>query len=253
MDQQYTIRMDNFEGPLDLLCHLIEKNKMDIFDIKISEITTQYLEYLSYMQQMNLEITSEFIVMASRLIYLKSKQLLPKEENEEEEDEFDLVKLLIEYKKYKEVTKDLRNRFENFGRRCIKMPAKIELPKEKLDKEFDSSLIPELYASFVRKEIEKKNVDAENINRIAVSDKYTIKSKIKEILQALWKKPKFVFNKLFNVKKRPKVEVVTAFLSLLELSKLERIQVTQNGLFGDINVEKIKRERKIKNEQVTIE
>ena len=79
--------MDNFEGPLDLLCHLIDKNKMDIFDIKINDITTQYLEYLSYMQQMNLEITSEFIVMASRLVYLKSKHLLPVEKEDDEDNE----------------------------------------------------------------------------------------------------------------------------------------------------------------------
>ena len=100
----------------------------------------------------------------------------------------------------------------------------------------------------VRKEIEKKNVNAENINRIAVSEKYTIKSKIKEILKTLWKNPKFIFNKLFNVNKKPKAEVVTAFLSLLELSKLKRISVTQDSLFGDINVEKIKREK----EQISI-
>ena len=91
--EQYTIKMTNFEGPLDLLCHLIDKNKMDIFDIKINDITDQYLEYLKYMDQMNLEITSEFIVMASKLIYLKSKQLLPVDKEEEEEEEFDLVKI----------------------------------------------------------------------------------------------------------------------------------------------------------------
>lgn len=241
--EQYTIKMDNFEGPLDLLCHLIDKNKMNIFDIQISEITNQYLEYLSYMQKMNLEITSEFIVMASKLVYLKSKELLPKETEEEDEEEFDLVKLLIEYKKYKEFTNTLRERLNEYGRRTYKLPEKVELPKGKLDKNFDPSLIPELYAAFVRKEIEKKNVNAANINRIAVSEKYTIKSKIKEILHALWKKPKFVFNKLFNVKAKPKAEVVTAFLSLLELSKMKRIQVSQNSLFGDINVEKLKKEK----------
>lgn len=246
--EQYTIKMDNFEGPLDLLCHLIDKNKMDIFDIRISDITTQYLEYLSYMQQMNLEITSEFIVMASRLVYLKSKHLLPSDKEDEEEDEFDLVKLLIEYKKYKEVTKSLKDRLEMYGRRCYKLPEKIELPKEKLDKTFEPSLIVDTYAAFVRKEIEKKNVDAKNINRIAVSEKYTIKSKIKEILKALWKKPQFIFNKLFNVNKKPKAEVVTAFLSLLELSKLKRIQVTQGSLFGDINVKKIKRDKDRENQ-----
>ena len=246
--EQYTIKMTNFEGPLDLLCHLIDKNKMDIFDIKINDITDQYLEYLKYMDQMNLEITSEFIVMASKLIYLKSKQLLPVDKEEEEEEEFDLVKLLVEYKKYKEMTSVFRERLDNFGRRVYKLPEKIELPKGKLETVFEPSLIVDTYAAFVRKEIEKKNVNAENINRIAVSEKYTIKSKIKEILKTLWKKPKFIFNKLFNVNKRPKAEVVTAFLSLLELSKLKRISVTQDSLFGDINVEKIKR----KKEQISI-
>ncbi len=246
--EQYTIKMTNFEGPLDLLCHLIDKNKMDIFDIKINDITDQYLEYLKYMDQMNLEITSEFIVMASKLIYLKSKQLLPVDKEEEEEEEFDLVKLLIEYKKYKEMTSVFRERLDNFGRRVYKLPEKIELPKGKLETVFEPSLIVDTYAAFVRKEIEKKNVNAENINRIAVSEKYTIKSKIKEILKTLWKNPKFIFNKLFNVNKKPKAEVVTAFLSLLELSKLKRISVTQDSLFGDINVEKIKREK----EQISI-
>lgn len=246
--EQYTIKMTNFEGPLDLLCHLIDKNKMDIFDIKINDITDQYLEYLKYMDQMNLEITSEFIVMASKLIYLKSKQLLPVDKEEEEEEEFDLVKLLVEYKKYKEMTSVFRERLDNFGRRVYKLPEKIELPKGKLETVFELSLIVDTYAAFVRKEIEKKNVNAENINRIAVSEKYTIKSKIKEILKTLWKKPKFIFNKLFNVNKKSKAEVVTAFLSLLELSKLKRISVTQDSLFGDINVEKIKREK----EQISI-
>ena len=213
--EQYTIKMTNFEGPLDLLCHLIDKNKMDIFDIKINDITDQYLEYLKYMDQMNLEITSEFIVMASKLIYLKSKQLLPVDKEEEEEEEFDLVKLLVEYKKYKDMTSVFRERLDNFGRRVYKLPEKIELPKGKLETVFEPSLIVDTYAAFVRKEIEKKNVNAENINRIAVSEKYTIKSKIKEILKTLWKKPKFIFNKLFNVNKKPKAEVVTAFLSLL--------------------------------------
>ena len=108
MEQQYTIKMENFEGPLDLLCHLIEKNKMDICDIKIVEITDQYMEYIKQMEKMNLEVTSEFIVMAAKLIYLKSKSLLPSIVEEQEDSEFDLVKLLMEYKKYKEQTFSLK-------------------------------------------------------------------------------------------------------------------------------------------------
>lgn len=243
MEQQYTIRMENFEGPLDLLCHLIEKNKMDICDIKIVEITDQYMEYLKQMEKMNLEVTSEFIVMASRLIYLKSKSLLPSIVEEQEEGEFDLVKLLMEYKRYKEQTFSLKDRLEQYYKRCYKLPEKVELPKGKLETQYENYIMPQIYNEFYYREKQKQNIQAENIKKLAVGEKVTIKSKIKEILKELWKKPTFIFNKLFNPKKRTKVEVVTAFLSLLELSKMSRIQVVQDKLFGDINVTKIKREK----------
>ena len=241
--ETYTVKMENFEGPLDLLCHLIDKNKMDICDIKIAQITEQYLAYLKEMQKMNLDITSEFIVMASRLIYLKSKSLLPSMEEEGEEEEIDLVQMLIEYKKYKEFTFTLKERIAQFGGKFYKLPEKIDLPKEKLEKDFEKDLIPNVYRTFVTKEIEKKNANADNINRLVVAEKVTIKSKIKDILKELWKKPTFIFNKVFNLKKSSKVEVVTAFLGLLELSRMSRIEVKQDSLFGEISVTKLKKEK----------
>ena len=244
----YQVKMENFEGPLDLLCHLIEKNKMDIFDIKIAEITNQYLDYLQMMQEINLEVTSEFIIMASRLIYLKSKTLLPTLEDDEEE-EIDLVQLLVEYKRYKETTGGMKERLEEYGKKFYRLPEKIELPKEKLDKVFEPALIPDLYSSLVRKEIEKKNVNADNVNRLAVTEKVTILSKVREILKQLWNKPSFVFNKIFNTKKRSKTEVVTAFLSLLELSKMNRVTIKQSSLFGDIDVINTKQERNKKRRE----
>lgn len=242
--EQYTIKIENFEGPLDLLCHLVDKNKMDICDIKIAIITDQYLEYLTKMREKNLEVTSEFIVMASKLIYLKSKSLLPSviEENPEE-NEFDLVKLLLEYKQYKEYTFSLRERLDVYYKRFYKMPEKVELPKAKLEKDYSPDVIPQVYADFMKRENEKKNLQADNIKKLAISEKYTVQSKIREIIKELIKKPKFVFNKLFNTKKKEKTEVITAFLSLLELSKMSRIKVSQDSLFGDISVEKIKKER----------
>ena len=131
--EQYSIKIENFEGPLDLLMHLIEKNKMEILDIKIAVITDQYLEYLKKMREMNLDITSEFIVMASRLIYLKSKSLLPQEklEGDEEDDEFDLVKLLVEYKKYKEYTFSLRERLDIYHKRFLNFLQKLICQKLK--------------------------------------------------------------------------------------------------------------------------
>lgn len=240
--EQYTVKMENFEGPLDLLCHLVDKNKMDICDIKIAVITDQYLDYLKQMQEMNLEITSEFIVMASRLIYLKSKSLLPSVvEETPEESEFDLVKLLMEYKQYKEYTFSLRERLDEYHKRYFKMPEKIDLPKAKLEREYEPDLIPQIYADFLRKEEAKKNIEADNVKKLAMSEKYSVQTKIREIIRVLLKKPKFLFNRLFNPKKKEKTEVVTAFLGLLELSKMSRIQVTQDTLFGDIQVEKIKR------------
>ena len=240
--EQYNIKIENFEGPLDLLMHLIEKNKMDIMDIKISIITDQYLDYLKKMQEMNLEVTSEFIVMASKLIYLKSKSLLPSLVIEnEEDDEFDLVKLLVEYKKYKEYTYTLKERMDIYHKRFYKLPSKVDLPKAELQEEFSPEEIPNVYKSFLDRERLKKNLQADNIKKLAISEKYTVQAKIREIIRVLLKKPKFVFNKLFNVKKQEKAEVVTAFLSLLELSKMSRIKVSQDRLFGDINVEKIQK------------
>ena len=105
----YSIKLNKFEGPLDLLCHLIDKNKMDIYDINISEITDQYIDYINQMEKINLDITSEFLVMASTLMYLKSKKLLPKTDNDVEEiTEEELIRRIIEYKKYKEITQKLR-------------------------------------------------------------------------------------------------------------------------------------------------
>ena len=101
---KYSLKLENFEGPLDLLLHLIDKNKMDIYDVKLSDITDQYIEYINEMEAQNLDITSEFLVIASTLVYLKSKELLPKEaEDESELTEEELLNRIIEYKKYKEI------------------------------------------------------------------------------------------------------------------------------------------------------
>ncbi len=241
LNNQYQIKMENFEGPLDLLCHLVEKNKMNICDIKINDITNQYLDYLQAMQEMNLEVTSEFITMASKLIYLKSKILLPSLVEENTEEEIDLVQMLLEYKKYKENSKLLKERLIEFGGKVYKMPEKIDLPKNKLQLTYDKEIIPNTYMSFLSREKEKKNVNADNVKKLAVEEQVTIISKIKEILKQLIKKPSFIFNKIFNVQNKSKVEVATAFLSMLELSRKNKITISQNRLFGDINITKIKR------------
>ena len=239
---KYAIKINNFEGPLDLLCHLIDKNKMNIYDIKISEITEQYIEYLNQMEKMNLEITSEFIIMASTLLYIKSKGLLPKQQEDEEElTEEELLRRIIEYKKYKEITKKLKENYLDNSNRMFKFAENIELPKQKLEKNYTPEILPEIYSNIVKRNNEKINQNAVNIKKIAIMDTYTVGSKVKEMFRELIKKPKFIFNKMYTLSKCNKVEVVTAFTGLLELSRRSKVVTNQEELFGDITVEKIKR------------
>lgn len=240
--KKYEIKIENFEGPLDLLCHLIDKNKMDIYDIKISEIADQYIEYINAMEEANLEITSEFLVMASTLLYIKSKGLLPNQvENEEELTEEQLIERIIEYKKYKEITKKLKEGYEEFSKRFFKFAEVIELPKQKLEVEYEKDVLPQIYSQIIQRNEEKINVNAKNIEKIAITETYSVGSKVKEMFRELIKKPKFVFNKLYSLSKCNKQEVVTAFTGLLELSRRNKVVTVQEELFGDITVEKGKK------------
>ena len=240
---KYAIKLENFEGPLDLLCHLIDKNKMDIYDINLSQITDQYIEYINKMEEMKLEVSSEFIIMASTLLYLKSKGLLPtvSEEQEEELTQEQLIQRIIEYKKYKEITQKLKDNYENFSKRYFKMAEIIELPKQKIERNYSKELIPEIYSEIVERNKNRKNQNAINIEKIAITETYTVSSKVKEMFRELIKKPKFIFNKLYASSKCNKVEIVTAFTGLLELSRRSKVITNQEELFGDIVVEKNKR------------
>lgn len=239
--QKYAIKLDNFQGPLDLLCNLIEKNKMSIYDIKLDEITDQYIEYLNKAQELNLEIASEFLSLASTLLYIKSKKLLPnKQEEEEEISEEELIRRIVEYKKYKDITAKLKQNFEIYSNRFYKLPENIELPKQKLEDEYEKNIIPNLYEKLWNKNEEKMNENAKNIEKIAVTDTYTVVSKVKEMFKELVKHKSFVFNKLFSIQKHNKQEVVTAFSGLLELSRRSKVETDQKELFGDINVKRRK-------------
>ena len=241
--KKYVIKIDNFEGPLDLLCHLIDKNKMSIYDINISEITDQYIDYLKSQEDLNLEVASEFLVMASTLLYIKSKKLLPKQEDDDEEElsEEELIARIIEYKKYKEISKTLKNNYEEYSNRYFKNAEEIELPKQKLEKEYSNELIPKLYKDLIERSSVKLNKNAKNIEKIALHDTYTVASKVKEMFKILVKQKRFVFNKVFSLSKRNKKEIVNAFSDLLELERRKKVETTKEEIFGDITVEKAKR------------
>lgn len=239
------IKIENFEGPLDLLCHLIDKNKMDIYQINLDEIADQYLEYMQKMQEQKLAIGSEFIVMASALLLIKSKGLLPKIANEEEEEltEEELIRRIVEYKKYKEITAKLKELYNIYSELIYRNPEKIKLPKQELETNYQKQSLINIYQDLIEKMQSRKNINAQNIEKIAIKDTYTVGSKVKEIFRELLKKPKFIFNKKYTLAKCDKIEVVTAFTGLLELSRRSKVKTAQNETFGDITVERIKKQK----------
>ncbi len=239
---KYKVKIQNFEGPLDLLCHLIDKNKMNICDVNISEITDQYINYLNEMEELNLEIASEFLIMASTLLYLKSKTLLPTEvEDEKELTEEELLRRIIEYKKYKEITKNLKELLEQNSKKVFKQPEVIELPKQKLERNYTQEVLVQMYQALIERNAYKLNQNAKNIEKIAITDTYTVESKVKVMFKELIRKKRFIFNKLFSIHKCNNQEVVTAFTGLLELSRRSKVITNQEEIFGDITVEKSKR------------
>lgn len=239
---KYALRLDNFEGPLDLLLFLIDKNKMDIYEVRISDIAEQYIAFLKQQEELNLEIASEFVVMATTLILLKSKSLLPKTvEDEAELTEEELLRRIIEYKKYKEISKLFRENMEEYSKRFYKLPDDIELPKQKIEKKFTPEDIIERYRDLVERNENKKNENAKNIEKIAMYETFTVADKVKEIFRELSKRPKFIFGSLFKLSEKPKIEVVTAFSGVLELSRRNKVNTNQEKLFGDIVVSKIKK------------
>ncbi|MBQ9298314.1 MAG: segregation/condensation protein A [Clostridia bacterium] len=240
---KYAIKIDNFEGPLDLLCYLIDKNKMDISEIKISEIADQYLEYIKASEEMELEVASEFLVMASTLLLIKSKKLLPSVvEDEAELTEEELLQRIIEYKKYKQISENFKEWFAENNKRFYKQPDKIELKDKKFEKTYESNVITEAYANLLRVNREKVNVNAKNIEKIAISETVTVASKVKDIFRELVKHSKFVFSKLFSLNKCSKMEVITAFSGVLELTRRNKVIANQDSLFGDIVIEKAKKQ-----------
>ena len=240
---KYDLKLDNFEGPLDLLVYLIDKNKMDIYEVKLSDITDQYVNYLKQQEELNLEIASEFVVMASTLLLIKSKSLLPKDvEDEAELTEEELLRRIIEYKKYKEISKLFKENITEFSKRGYKLPENIELPKQKIEREFKPEDIIEKYKALIERNENKKNENAKNIEKIAIHETYSVADKVRDIFRELTKRPKFVFNSLFKLSEKPKAEVVTAFSGVLELSRRNKVNTEQEKLFGDIVVSRRKKE-----------
>ncbi len=236
METDYKVRLDVFEGPLDLLLYLIKRDEIDIYDISIERITGQYLEYMEAFKILDIELAGEFIVMAANLIYLKSRSLLPvhqqppEEEAEEEDPRWELIRQLVEYKKFKDAAAHLQDREmlreHLFGRQ-----------PEKPDFEAQENLllgevgIFDLINAFqkVLKRIDGKKEDLREI----FEENFTVSDKIDAIRQRMLTHERVLFTDLF-ADAASRTEVVVTFLALLELIRLKQLRVAQSDNFGEI-------------------
>jgi segregation and condensation protein A len=234
-----TIKIQNFEGPLDLLFHLIEKNQFNIYDIPINDITDQYMEYLFVAQKLDLEIASEFLVMAATLLHIKSRLLLPekKEKREEEPDpREELVIRLMEYKKYKEFSAVLKEREKQWATVYYKLPEVMEFHREEEPLELSVEELKRVYFDLLKKNMKKASPDAPKMEEIVRQEKVSLKGTMREVVRALLNRTFFRFTELFSIKKRSKAEVVSGFLAILELSKLDRVRLEQEKQLSEILV-----------------
>ena len=237
---KYNIKINDFEGPLDLLCHLIDINKMDIYDVNLSRLTDQYIDYINQMEEMNLEVTSEFLIMASNLLYLKSKKMLPRQVQEEEMlSEEELLQRIIEYRNYKEIANKFKEMYLLNNKRIYRLQEDIKVPKQtKIEEKKDKEEIAKAYEKIIEKNANKLNKNAKNIEKIAIIENYSVADTVKSMFRELIKNNSFVFNKLYALNKCKPQEVVTAFSGLLEMSRRNKVETKQDKLFGEIRVVK---------------
>lgn len=232
----YKVKLNIFEGPLDLLLFLIKKDKIDIYDIPIAKITEQYLEYLNLIQMLDLEVAGEFLVVAATLMHIKSKMLLPQDETNPDEEELDpreeLVRRLLEYKKYKDAAVFLNEMREKQSGVFLRkgLGGGMEITAQNGAEYFEASLF-DLIRAFreVLSKVPKEVFHQVTRNKVTVSDK------IHEIYHLLTKEPKVFFLSLFK-DARDKDEVIVTFLAILELIKINEIRVIQESVFGDIEI-----------------
>jgi len=248
--EKYTIKIDAFEGPFDLLFHLIEKNKIDIYDIPISLITDQYLDYIERMHEMDLDVASEFLVMASTLLHIKSRMLLPAAQSDREEDAAkdprdELVVNMIEYKKYKDLSSKFRenSRYwqDAYYRPADAAGADAESAayagtRQLSFLDMDKNRLFAVYRGLVEANRRRHDNVEDRVNKIIKREQITLSLKIIEIINYLAERPGFIFQKIYNTAVATKLSVITAFIALLELSQQNRLTLRQKELFGALRV-----------------
>ncbi|MEY2484739.1 MAG: segregation and condensation protein [Verrucomicrobiota bacterium] len=237
MEIDYKVKLDVFEGPLDLLLFLIKRDEIDIYDISLERITRQYLEYLQAFKELNIDLAGEFVVMAANLIYLKSRSLLPVDQQTPEEDadeddpRWDLIRQLIEYKKFKEAAAELHQRAVE-QERIFARPGAVDLDVAAAPLRLADVGIFQLINAFQNV---IKRVEAREDLREMFDEQFTVSDKIEVILRRVAGGVRLQFSDLFaSIVSR--VEMVVTFLALLELIRLRQIRASQSDPLGEIEI-----------------
>lgn len=239
------VKLEAFEGPLDLLLHLIEKNKIDIYDIPIVEITRQYMEYIEQMQEEDMNVVSEFLVMAATLLDIKCKMLLPPEVNEEGEEEdprAELVQKLLEYKMYKYMSYELKDMHMDAQRYLYKKPTipgevlKYQHPIDYEELLGDSNLgmLHEIFETIMKRKEDKIDPVRSTFGKIK-KEEINLDAKQAYVRDYIAQKKRCSFRQLLE-KQKNKMEVIVTFLILLEMIKVGSVDVEQDEVFGDISI-----------------
>ena len=233
----YKLKLEIFEGPLDLLLYLIKKDDIDINDIPISQITEQYMQYISMMKMLDLDVVGDFLVMAATLMQIKSRMLLPPDPNEQPEEEIDprdeLARRLLEYKKFKEIAEALKEKEtlrQDFFGRNIDPEALQQLREESKEIYYEASLFDLISALSEA----LKKAPEEVIHEI-VTEEFTVEKKLHDILHLLLKESTIRLQDLFE-RSRTKIEIIVTFLAVLELIRIKELIAVQKGVFGEIEI-----------------
>lgn len=233
LNSEYRFKLDNFEGPLDLLLHLIKDAKMDISTVRLADITEQYLQYMTDIKNVDMEKAGEFITVAATLIEIKSKSVLPVEQEEvpeEDDDEALLLKRLKEYELFKETGKQLKE-IEDINK-LYRAPGKETEKVKVVMKDVVLDQLLDAFAKLMTREELKKVAKDEGPKKI-VKDRFTVAEKIISIRNFAKERKRFEFEELFD-EEMTKSELINTFLALLELLKLQTVKVLQSGIFGKI-------------------
>ncbi|HVR35555.1 MAG TPA: segregation/condensation protein A [Methylomirabilota bacterium] len=235
---EYKVKFEVFEGPLDLLLYLIKKQEVDIYQVNLTELAAQFIEYIEVMRMLDLDIAGEFLVMAATLMYIKSRELLPVDQQvvdeigeDEEDPRWELIRQLVAYKKFKDAAARLAVREREQESIFPRLPVRPEFEPEPVAPRADASLFDLLNAlNAVLKRI-PRHEDLRDI----FEDKWTVSEKIEDIRQRVLRQPRFRFSELF-ADATSRSEVVVTFLALLELIRLKLVSAIQSEQFGEIDI-----------------